>query len=704
MVAKAPSSRKASATPQSSPAPTANHPNTRSTRSTSLPPTKATPPPNPTSTAASRLRANRKDRVLDSIDSNASKIEKMLKDAPKTGQEASKPQAEESQSEGDVDEMLTRPEPGQEDPIITDFDKAVAEAFPNGVPPEEDDDDLSVVEEEDTREPAAEEYEQEEAPAVGKGKERARDPTPAKDAHDEQERSEEGETALTRQPESPVRTPFSTYKERLARKKEAEAKTANTGGSSVKKTAAAAAAAGGKKNDTPPADINPFAPNPYTADKEIEDVFSSSAPDLTPATPNRVTTHPEYAKVLDQSGGRIVEWNPPANIFRKNLSPSTVSFFGRLAMNDPCALVFISLGTKYRPEAVGLGIKEVRRLFSDFGIDMTDVEIHPFRSSLEPEIDYDEEDAKAIEGAAEGEDGDGMDVEETVVFQTVDWPRVKDEQLPAPGLMVTGLEQADYDFMLDMSIFIHRTGLSFGVLDVRNFIPTHHLTIKNLTLDDSAQDVAIGKEIIQNSLRNNPKFRNFVASHRDRLPVEYTDEQAIDVTINSVRYKPLYMGANASHYAGFKALGYIDPPFLNPLFFNPFVLITNRGQYKGRSGRGGIGALDYPFDCGRCSSTDHPTGHCFVNDLIKELNTKRAAARGANKNDEWKGARVTDDPFFGSAMDVDYPRARGTSGNRRRRGRAPGRSARLPMSERETSTNAGGNSALAEGRQMRSCS
>ncbi|KAF9019076.1 hypothetical protein BDZ89DRAFT_328298 [Hymenopellis radicata] len=538
MTTKNPAGRKAGAQPQNSPAPTSNHPNTRSNRSASMPPAGATPPANPISTAASRLRSNRKDRVLESIDSNASKIEKMLKDEPKNGQGA-KSQAEESQSESDVDELLKRPEPGQEDPIITDFDKAVAEAFPKGAPEGEGADRLSNIGEEDEWEPDAEGYEQGEAPEIGKGKERARVPTPAWDARDEEQEASEGsETALTRQPESPVRTPFSTYKERLARKKEAEAKTSNATKPPVKKTASAAPAPDGKKKDAAAADINPFAPNPYTADKEIEDVFSSTATDPTQTIPNRVTTHPDYAKVLDQSGGRIVEWNPPANIFRKNLSPSTVSFFGKLAMNDPCALVFIALGTKYRPEAIGLGIKELRRLLSDFGIDTTDVEIHPFRSSLEPEIDYDEGDAKAIEGVAEGEEDEGMETEETVIFQTVDWPRVKDEQLPAPGFMVTGLEQDDYDFMLDMSIFIHRTSLSFGVLDVRNFIPTHHLTIKNLTLDDSKPDVAIGKEIIQNSLRNNQKFRSFVASHRDRLPVEYTDEQAIDATINSVRYRP----------------------------------------------------------------------------------------------------------------------------------------------------------------------
>ncbi|KAF9025576.1 hypothetical protein BDZ89DRAFT_74576 [Hymenopellis radicata] len=129
------STRKSSVAPLNSPAPTTNHPNTRSTRSASMPP--ATPA-NQTSTAASRLRANRKDRVMDSIQSNANKIEAMLNDAPASGQGNKKTQAEgmkgnppkpincspfstEIQSEGDEDPLPPPPQIGQTDPIIDDF-------------------------------------------------------------------------------------------------------------------------------------------------------------------------------------------------------------------------------------------------------------------------------------------------------------------------------------------------------------------------------------------------------------------------------------------------------------------------------------------------------------------------------------------------------------------------------------------------------
>ncbi|KAF9027913.1 hypothetical protein BDZ89DRAFT_1039242 [Hymenopellis radicata] len=667
MPPKRTSSRKNTPAPpeQSSPATTPARARTTGRNSTIA--TVASPPANTGTPAAStRQAAQRKEKAMDSISSNLSKNEmtpkakagrtKAVEAVKGTPTPASKLiqdvlAAEVNQSAAGGDEKETPPEQGlntmevkeeataeeaevvkegaREETMVDDDTHDEHEAQPveannDGLASQDESEEEGAptpqpVEETDEEGDVDEGEELGEQPKPSKGKGKAHDPVEVVDEFGEQLEMDAEESIQLRMQKDAETVHYTTIMERRALKEKALLKA--------------------------------------TQDEEnspVEAVFGEEAANSTKLPAPRLASHPDYAPVVDSKGRRVVEWNAPYNIYRKNLAPATIAFFGKLAMRDPYALVFITLGVTYRSNAIGNHIKELRRALADFKVNMANVEIHPFRSSLEQGISYDDDDdTKAVKDTPDGESDVDMDEKETVISQTVDWSRVREDSLPAPGFMVTGLEPEDSEFFADMALLIHRTGLSFGALDIRSHIPTHLLTISDFTLDDSPEDVAVGKAIIENTLRASPKFRQFVATHRDRLPAELTDEEAIEVTITSTQYRPLFMGGNAHYQAGFKGLGHIDAPFLNPVLLGLFALIINSLLYKGKNGKGGIGVVGRPFACGRCSATDHPTGYCFVTKLVRDLNAKQASFQSTSKIEDMEESKGTDDLLSANAMEVD---------------------------------------------------
>ncbi|KAF9018856.1 hypothetical protein BDZ89DRAFT_1139750 [Hymenopellis radicata] len=494
-------------------------------------------------------------------------------------------------------------------PIYTSADELASQVESEDDEPKEP----QTTEEGSDGENSVVEDEHEQTPIPWKGKGKAHDPVDIVDEFGEQLKMDAEESIQMRLKKDTEAVGYTSIRERRVRKQEALLKATQDEESPLTKgrphLVSTMAATANIRNKAPPQpEDNPFAANP------------------SPRTPSLPTRRPRTSS----ESMRPATPSPPL----LELHPTrTMPQFStpRIAMGDPYALVFIALGVKFRTNALGHQIKELRRLLSDFKVEMTNVEIYPFRSSLEQGISYDDDDeVKAIKDEPEDDSDVDMVETDTVVSQSIDWTKVRDDNLPAPGFMVTGLEAADSEFFAEAALLVPRRGLSFG-----------HWTFSD----------------------------------------EFTDEEVIEATVTSVQYHPLFMGGNAHYQAEFKALGHIDAPFLNPMLLGLFALIINSLIYKGRNGKGGIGVVGRPLTADAVVPTDHPTGHCPITKLIKELNAKPAMAQGASKRDEAEEPKEEEEPVIADAMDVDpfgaLPRVIVTA---RGRARARGGSVRPPPS------------------------
>ncbi|KAF8989221.1 hypothetical protein BDZ89DRAFT_1152353 [Hymenopellis radicata] len=415
-------------------------------------------------------------------------------------------------------------------------------------------------------------------------------------------------------------------------------------------------------------------------DMEVDDLFAGDDPfdeqgKLAPGFAQRgERVHEDYARVFDEEGNRMFEWHPPHNIHRRNIAVGTLKFFRAIAKSDPFSVILVCFDTKYRPNAPGNWIKEARRAFNDRNVDMTKVLLFPFRSTYEKPIAYN----------LSGQD-EGGEIEEVMTEGArqatvkVDWPKVRENTLPAPGMLVTGLKKLDYGFLVEVGVLLHREGLNFGVLDFRNQVPTHHLTINNFALDNSPGDIEIGTRIVQRALLGSTEWRNFVAAHRDRYDEAVPDDEVVKDIVGSIRFQQLLMGGNRTHETGFKSLVFINASFTGPAYFGPYAAVSNSLTFEGRNGIGGQGEVSFPLYCPRCHGTNHPAGHCFIPKLLATIakrsttyTTSQPAAgpsnyqtTGADEVDEVFGGAVEVDPFAEIPRPSRQPE-RGVPNNRKR--------------------------------------
>ncbi|KAF8991117.1 hypothetical protein BDZ89DRAFT_1054663, partial [Hymenopellis radicata] len=101
---------------------------------------------------------------------------------------------------------------------------------------------------------------------------------------------------------------------------------------------------------------------------------------------------------------------------------------------------------RFTTQYSGSWIKEVRRAFKDRKVDTTKVLLIPFRSTYE-------EKPVAYNLSRQDEDDD---------MEEVDWSNIQENTLPAPGMLVTGLKEQDYNFLVKVGALLHREGLNFG--------------------------------------------------------------------------------------------------------------------------------------------------------------------------------------------------------------------------------------------------
>ncbi|KAF5333955.1 hypothetical protein D9758_017591 [Tetrapyrgos nigripes] len=171
---------------------------------------------------------------------------------------------------------------------------------------------------------------------------------------------------------------------------------------------------------------------------------------------------------------------------------------------------------------------------------------------------------------------------------------------------VTGPDPATIQDIINRGV-VNTTHGSFRALPFHPPMPDPFaMTLSGFTYLE-VHNFEVWQQVIT-QLSQNQNFLNFVMTHRDAFAINTPHNVVLTTTLNSTRAHYLVMGQQQGTPRLYWNI-YIDPPTLIiPSYLEWITLLRSIQFHTALYGTGT--AIARVFDCQRCGSIDHPTGHC----------------------------------------------------------------------------------------------
>jgi hypothetical protein len=170
-----------------------------------------------------------------------------------------------------------------------------------------------------------------------------------------------------------------------------------------------------------------------------------------------------------------------------------------------------------------------------------------------------------------------------------------------PIFIAAGLDNTAAAHLLNLHI-VSTTAVTYAILPYNLPFTTFAFGLINMFLPNTAANVISLQNCVMDHLRNDNNIANFICQHRDALPSNLNDAQAIDHVITST-----IAASVQSINAPFRWNIHITPPTQHPHWYQEWLALLPSTIIHPQ---GGLATRAPNMQCKRCLSNDHTNTAC----------------------------------------------------------------------------------------------